>query len=53
MKKGKYIDYNILLACLSQKSSAKNALVQQVTETIPDHKSVSIFPATSQTLRVA
>jgi hypothetical protein len=53
MKKGKYIDYNILLACLSQKPVAKNNTVKQGVETITDPKRIMIFSPASPSLRVA
>ena len=33
MKKGKYIDYNILLACLSKKPQAKTGSTEQFSKT--------------------
>ena len=53
MKKGKYIDYNILLACLSHKSIAKNERQQPGTRILPGQKIVIELPATSEARRVA
>lgn len=44
MKKGKYIDFNILLACLSNKSKAKNNMMLPGTGTTQDHNLVIVYP---------